>query len=207
MKKKLTIASSIILLSVILTYIGITIDMGPGLIIIILLRLFIPLTIFRWPLWGTVASATIDLLDVVIADILGAGGIVSKIPKGMYDKGDKIFDMYYLAIACITSLSWKDLLAKWTSIILFVYRIIGVILFEVTGTRWLLLVFPNLFEHWFLFWAARNKYFKKFKLNTKKLILILLALLIPKLIQEYLLHYAVITPWTRIKLLLGLFQR
>jgi len=179
---------------------------GPGLIFIILLRLVVALTIFKFPLWGTVASLLVDCFDVVLADVFGSIGIISKVPDGLYDKGDKILDTFYLAIAFFVSFGWKEKLAKWTSISLFVYRVIGVILFEITNIRILMFIFPNLFENWFLFWAARNKYFSKFKLTVKKLVIILVILLIPKMIQEYFLHYAIIHPWTKIKAFLGLFN-
>jgi hypothetical protein len=84
--------------------------------------------------------------------------------------------------------------------------LIGVVLFEITHTRVLLFVFPNLFENWFLFWAARNRYFKKFQLTTKRLFIVLFILLVPKMAQEYLLHYMQATPWNWIQSKTGLLK-
>ena len=99
----------------------ITINPGPGLIFIILLRIIIPFTIFKWPLWGTIISLIVDGLDVVIADFLGSLNIISKVPEGVYDRGDKILDMFYLSMAFVTSLGWKEKIAKNASKVLFVY--------------------------------------------------------------------------------------
>lgn len=174
-----------------------------GVPVVILLRLIVPLSIFRYHFWGTVASVILDGIDVVIADALGATrGLDYGI--GSYVRGDKLFDMYYLSIAFYTSLKWGNALAKGTSIFLYVYRAVGVLLFEITQTRLILFIFPNLFENWFLFWAARNSYFPNFKLTAKKLIMILLILSVPKLSQEYLLHFMEAHPWDWIKSKFGL---
>ncbi len=194
-----------VLFSFSLIFIGNAFNIGSGLVLIIILRLIVPLTIFKWPLWGTIAAFVLDALDVALADIFGAVGIMYKVPEGMYDLGDKIFDMYFLGIAFMVSLNWKEKLAKGTSIFLFLYRLLGVILFEITNIRIFLFIFPNLFENWFLFWAARNRYFKKFGLSVKRLVLILLILLIPKLIQEYMLHVSIYRPWIKIKAFFGIF--
>ena len=175
-------------------------DLGP--LIVVIIRLIIPFSIFRWPFWGTVTSAIVDTFDVVLVAMLGMGDF-----DGAYKATDKVLDTYYLAFAFIVSLRWKDQLAKVTSISLFFYRVVGVILFEITHVDWLLMVFPNLFESWFLVWAARNRYFKKFKLTMKKLWIILVILLIPKLIQEYILHFANIHPWEWFRETTGILSR
>ena len=161
-------------------------EIGP--LLVVLLRLIVPLAIFRWPLWGTVVALLLDAGDVVLIDVFKMGDFAD------YSRLDKALDTYYLTFALLVSLKWHGL-AKKTSIILFFYRLVGVILFEITHARILLFIFPNLFENWFLFWAARNRYFKKFQLTAKKLAVILVALLIPKMAQEYLLHFTEATPW------------
>lgn len=166
------------------------IETGPLLVIII--RLLVPFSIFRWPLWGTVASAIVDLLDVVMIDIFKMGDFAN------YSAVDKALDTYYLLFTVIVALKWEAI-AKWTSISLFAYRVIGVIIFEIFQVRWLLFVFPNLYENWFIFWAARNRYFPKFKLTIKKLFIILGVLLIPKMFQEWLLHVSEAQPWNWIQ--------
>ena len=113
--------------------------------------------------------------------------------------------MYYLAFALVVSLSWKSTLARNTSVVLFAYRLLGLILFEITGIRKLFFFFPNLFENFYLFYAIANRFFPK--LVPKTLVWLLAALLllyIPKMVQEWALHYAELHPWQWIKATLGL---
>jgi hypothetical protein len=174
-------------------------EISVGVIIVCLLRLLVPLTIFKYPLWGTVASLIIDGLDVVIAFFLGATNMEG------YHNIDKVLDVYYLSFAFLVSMKW-DKMAKITSMSLFIYRIIGVILFEITQIRLFLFIFNNLFENFFIFEAARQKYFPKFKLTVKRLVIALLILLIPKMIQEYILHYLELKPAVWMGTKLGLIK-
>ena len=87
-------------------------------------------------------------------------------------------------------------MARWTTEALFLYRVAGVLLFEATGIRRWLFVFPNLFENWFLFYLVRSRFFPSVRLDSWSRIAIALALLyLPKLGQEYVLHVAEIHPW------------
>jgi hypothetical protein len=171
-----------------------------GPILVIILRLVVPLSIRRWPLWGTMACLVLDATDVILIDVIKMGDFTN------YAQVDKLLDVYYLSFALVVSLHWSDKLAKKTSIILFVYRLIGVILFELTQLRFLLFIFPNMFENWFLFWAARNRYFAQWQLTTKRLLFTLIALLIPKLAQEYVLHVREMHPWNWIQEKTGLLK-
>ena len=82
---------------------------------------------------------------------------------------------------------------------------VGVILFEITGWRPVLFIFPNLFEHWFLFYLFRNWLFPGVRLDSwRRIATWLVILYIPKLGQEYLLHVAEAQPWDWIKGKLGL---
>ena len=161
--------------------------------LIVLLRLIVPISILRWPFWGGVAATAADALDVVIMDALRGPGFGTT-----YAQLDKVLDTYYISMIALVTTKWEPL-AKWTTISLFFYRFIGVILFESTGTRVFLFFFPNLVEFFFLFWAARNVYFPRFRLTPKRLAVVLLLLLIPKMAQEYLLHYIQAKPWEWMK--------
>src|SRR3972149_655880 len=102
-----------------------------GLIIIFGLRLLIPLTIFRWPLWGGLASLVIDALDTNIVKPFGV-----EIPN--YVQTDKLLDTYYLTIELLVSLDWVNKLARYTSIGLYFWRLAGLAAFEITkGEYWL----------------------------------------------------------------------
>jgi hypothetical protein len=154
-----------------------------AILVVLGLRLLIPLTIIRWPFWGTIASMLIDSVDVAI---LHAFGVPAPLK---YPEYDKILDSYYLTFAFFKSLQWKGL-EKKTSIVLYAWRMIGVLVFEISHIRWILFLAPNIFEFWFLFWSARNKWFKHFELTKKRLAIILVVILIPKLFHEYVLHVA-----------------
>lgn len=166
--------------------------MGP--IIVTLIRLVIPLTIFRWPLLGGLLSLVVDALDVVFITVLSMGDFSN------YHMVDKYLDMYYLSIEAYMSFKWTNPLARRTSLILFVYRAVGFVLFEVTKMRVLLFMFPNLFENFYLFYLGWQKLTKKDPVTSVKSLLIILAiLLIPKMAQEYLLHFVQAQPWNWMK--------
>ena len=159
-------------------------------IIVILLRLIIPLLIFRRPLLGGVASVLLDAVDANIVRLMGG-----TFPN--YQPLDKCLDTYYLFFEFVVSLGWDHRFAKQTSVILFLHRVVGVVLFEVTNTRVFLLFFPNLFEYFFLFFLiGKRKLFDSDKVNSwSRMVLIVVLLYILKLPQEYLLHYKQVSPW------------
>jgi hypothetical protein len=174
--------------------------MTTGQIIVIALRIVVPLMILKRPLAGGIVAMLLDALDVVIVEWFGDGGMGSH-----YHSIDKVLDLYYLGLEAWVALSWTERIPRLTAIGLFVYRVIGVIVFELTDSRAVLFIFPNLFEHWFLFYLIRNRFFPGLKLDTwKQTITWLVILYIPKLGQEYLLHVAEAQPWDWIKRQLGL---
>lgn len=166
--------------------------MGP--LIVTCIRILVPLSILRYPLLGGILSMIVDTFDVVMITLLGMGDFTS------YHTTDKMLDMYYLGIEAGVSWRWRNSLARNTSIILFIYRLLGFILFEMTKMRFLLLLFPNLFENFYLFYLGYKKILKKDPITSKKsLFIVLLILLIPKMIQEYALHFLQLQPWNFIK--------
>jgi len=166
------------------------VSLGQG--VVILIRLIVPLGIFRWPLAGGLAAMLVDALDVVLIEILGHGGF------SHYAALDKGLDMYYLSFEAIVSLRWEPL-AKWTSLALFAYRAAGFAVFEATQARVFLLVFPNVFENFYLVYLAVRKVAPAWQLTPQRLAALLVLVTIPKLGQEYLLHYAEAQPWDWLK--------
>ena len=76
------------------------------------------------------------------------------------------------------------------------WRLIGVILFEISGDRQLLFVFPNLFENLFLYVLIVRRFAPRLEPRTgPQLALVLVVLFIPKAIQEYILHWEELHPW------------
>lgn len=80
------------------------------------------------------------------------------------------------------------------------FCVAGVALFELTEIRWVLFVFPNLFENWFRAFLIIHRFFPGHEPMTWRAIGIWLAVLyVPKLRQEYLLHVAEAQTWDWIK--------
>jgi hypothetical protein len=119
----------------------------PEILVIAAIRIAGSLPVLRWPLAGGILAVLVDLSDLLLRDILDLGGV------GDYQTLDKWLDQVYLATFLIVALRW----AGWPrriAVALYVYRLVGFVVFELTGQRALLLVFPNVFELWFLLVAA-----------------------------------------------------
>ncbi len=151
-------------------------------LLIIVLRVLLPLTILRWPLAGGILALLADALDIVFASLVDLGGL------WQYHNLDKYLDTYYLALEAIVAQRWTAL-PRWTATLLFAYRLTGVVLFEVTNIRLFLFFFPALFENFFLFYAALLRFAPDYELTMRRLGMWLAILLVPKMIQEYVLHY------------------
>lgn len=166
-------------------------DLSQGQVAVILLRLVVPLLILRWPLAGGILAMLLDGADVILVDLFGPGGM-----GPFYHAIDKYLDLYYLGLELLVSLRWVERLPRLASVALYAYRLIGVIAFELTGVRLLLVFFPNLFENWFIFYLVRCHFFPRLRLDTWPRLLAALGLLyIPKFFQEYILHYRQLQPW------------
>jgi hypothetical protein len=163
----------------------------PGQVIVVALRLIVPLSIFRYPLASGIISMLLDGADVILVGLISPGGFGSH-----YAQLDKGLDTYYLSSELLVALSWASPYARLPAIALFVYRLVGVAAFEITSTRLMLLIFPNLFENWWIYCVATVTLWPRFYPRTWKTVgAVLFLLLIPKMGQEYLLHYAEAKPW------------
>jgi len=165
-------------------------------ILVIALRLLVPLTIFRWPLGGALASMIVDALDVVLVDafarLLGEPGEFGP----LYAQLDKWLDMYYLSIEAYIASRWPEAILRRTALALFAWRLVGVIAFEITASRELLVVFPNLFENLYLYVLIMHKLRPSLLPRTwAQMLLVLVILYIPKAIQEWVLHWEQLHPW------------
>jgi hypothetical protein len=107
-------------------------------------RFLLPLLIPAYPLPALIACLLLDSADQTIFQAFGYD------PPG-YQGYDKAMDVYYLAIAYITTLrNWDSVAAFAVGRFLYFYRLIGVLAFELAQLRALLLVFPNTFEYFFI---------------------------------------------------------
>jgi hypothetical protein len=163
----------------------------------IAVRLAVPLLILRSPWWGFLLALAIDGIDLNVIESIGyAHNPNFTTDYGRYQTQDKWLDAYMFAIAAYMSRLWPEKLAYNTSLILFWYRVVGVLLFEITGARWLLFAFPNVFEYFYLFCAFMFRYKPAFQIQTgKRLAIILLFLTVLKLPQEYVIHIVQTSYW------------
>jgi hypothetical protein len=165
-------------------------------LLVIAIRVLVPLTILRWPLAGGLLSLVVDAVDVVLVDVFAK--LLGEPPEfgPLYAQLDKWLDLYYLALEVVVARRWTNVVTRRTAYALFAWRLVGVILFEITADRPLLVVFPNLFENYFLYALIAERWFPRFVPRTwAQSALASLLLLIPKEIQEYVLHWEQLHPW------------
>ena len=165
-------------------------------LIVIALRLIVPLSILRWPLAGGLISLVLDAVDVILVDaiasVLGQPGEFGP----LYAQIDKWLDLWYLSLELVVARRWSETLIRRAATGLFAWRLIGVILFEITASHPLLFIFPNLFENFFLYILIVRRLAPRFEPQTgTQLALVLVVLFIPKAVQEYVLHVEELHPW------------
>ena len=155
--------------------------------IIIVIRLLVPLSILRWPLVGGLLSLVADALDIVIATLLERELGLPELWR--YHQLDKYLDTYYLTFEVVVAQRWAGL-PRLIATALFAYRVVGVVLFEATDVRVFLFFFPALFEFFFLFYTAVQRFVPEYELTPRRLAIWLAVLLVPKMVQEYFIHYS-----------------
>jgi hypothetical protein len=166
-----------------------------GAAIVIALRLLVPLLIFRKHLTGGVLAMLLDGFDVILIDVMKLGGF-----SGHYHQIDKLLDTYYLGIEAVVAWGWTNQFERTPSLVLFGLRIIGVVLFELTQERIVLFLFPNMFENWWLYVVAVRRWKPAWTPNSWRGVAIPMGImLVPKMAQEYLLHFAEAQPWNWFK--------
>jgi hypothetical protein len=119
----------------------------------------------------------------LLRDVLDLGGIPD------YQAFDKWMDQVYLALFLVVALRWSGV-ERNVAVVLYLYRLVGFALFELTGQRMLLLVFPNVFELWFLVVAAIHAARPGWDWRPTSLAFVLVACLAVKEVQEWSLHGA-----------------
>jgi hypothetical protein len=142
-------------------------------------RLLGALPVLRWPFAGALVALLTDFGDLFLMDWLGG------IPD--YQRFDKMCDLAYMATFAIVALRWRPL-ERNVALALLALRLIGDALFELTGARAVLFAFPNLFEFWFIFVAARDRFRPALRLDGRSTAISLVVLLAAKESQEWFLH-------------------
>lgn len=169
--------------------------MTTGAAIVIALRILVPLLIFKKNLTGGIIAMLLDGADVIIIDFLKQGGF-----SGHYHQIDKVLDTYYLGIEAWIAFGWKNQYERIPSLALFAFRMVGVVLFELTDRRIVLFLFPNMFENWWIYVAAVRRWKPSWTPQSWLGVAIPMGvLLVPKMAQEYLLHFTEAQPWNWFK--------
>jgi len=136
------------------------------IIAVILARLLVPLLIPRWPLPAILASLIIDAVDQSVFQAVAPDADLTG-----YQTYDKALDIYYLVIAYISTLrNWTNPFALKMARFLIYYRLVGVVLFELSGIREILFIFPNTFEYFFIFYEAVRLFWDPRRMSRKVII-------------------------------------
>jgi len=138
--------------------------------------------VLRWALAGALIAIAVDLSDLFLKNLLDLGGLKD------YQRFDKIVDLVYMFCFLIVTRRWRGPAKTWSAW-LFGFRMFGLVAFEFTEARWVLLVFANVFEFWFIANAAVLHWRPGKVLETRNAVLLLAAVTPLKLFQEYVLHY------------------
>ncbi|MFN3216803.1 MAG: hypothetical protein ACE367_09940 [Acidimicrobiales bacterium] len=163
--------------------------MSPDLLvftIVVLLRLGVPLLIPRFPVPAIVFCLVIDAADQTIFQQY------TDLNLDSYQSYDKALDIYYLTIAYLAVIrNWTDPFALRTAQFLWYYRLVGVLVFETTGARFVLLLFPNTFEYFFIAYEAVRMRWNPDRLRERQVLAMAAFIWVfIKLPQEWWIHVA-----------------
>ncbi|MGU3292263.1 hypothetical protein [Williamsia sp. M5A3_1d] len=161
--------------------------MGTAVVLLVVAgRLLVPLLIPKFPVPAIIAALVLDAVDQTIFQQVPGLDISG------YQSYDKALDVYYLAIAYLSTLqNWSDPFAFGIARFLFYYRLVGVVAFEFSDSRWLLLVFPNTFEYFFIAYEVIRCRWAPTRMRRRALLALAAGIwVIVKLPQEWWLHIA-----------------
>jgi hypothetical protein len=165
-------------------------------LIVAIVRILATIPVLFWPFPGAIIAILGDLSDLFFMNLLDLGGIRD------YQEFDKWLDQAYMITFLIVALRWQPV-PRNIAVALFVYREVGFVVFQLTENRDLLILFPNVFEYWFVFvaalkffhleegqWQGRAALFGliPFRYSPAQLAAVLPLLTAAKLLHEYMLH-------------------
>ena len=153
---------------------------------VILARFILPLFIPKFPLPAIIVCLVLDGVDQTIFQQF------TSFELNWYQSYDKALDIYYLVIAYLSTLrNWRNQWAFKISRFLIYYRLIGVVLFELLDIRALLLVFPNTFEYFFIYYEAVRSRWNPLRFPDRMWTVAAAAIwIVIKLPQEWWIHIA-----------------
>lgn len=150
--------------------------------VIAVVRIAGSLVVLRYAFVGGIVAVLTDLSDLFLKNLLHLGGVRE------YQLFDKILDQVYMLAFLVVSLRWAPR-PRAISIALYAYRLAGFLLFEITQWRPILLIFPNVFELWFLFVTSLPHWRRAWSFTRRNIVIALIPLTALKLFQEYTLHF------------------
>jgi hypothetical protein len=155
----------------------------PTFLLIAIVRVLGSLPVLRWPFAGGILAIVVDLLDLVLLDWLDPLAFVH------YQAFDKYLDQVYMLTFLVVALRWEGI-ERNVAVALYLFRLAGFIAFELTGERMSLVLFPNVFEIWFLVVAGLHASGRSVRWKAPQLVAVLAAALLVKEVQEWAIHGA-----------------
>ncbi len=147
----------------------------------VVLRLIFGPFIFVSPI---ISTLVIFILDGFDGEIMKRSGYA----RHEYSTYDKIMD-YWWYIWIFLFVLYSNVPAKNIFIVLFLYRTVGQLIYLLYHKGIILFLFPNVFESLFYYYlVATLLHQEQFFFSQPLLTYAIIALTIPKLIQEYLVH-------------------
>lgn len=140
------------------------------------------LPVLRWAFIGGIIAVLVDFSDLFMMNLLDLGGLKN------YQVFDKWVDQVYMVTFLVVALRWEGP-ARTIAVGLYLYRLVGFLVFELAGDRAVLLLFPNVFEFWFLFVASLPHWRPGFAYTRRNVAIAGSVLGALKVFQEYVLHY------------------
>lgn len=163
--------------------------------VVVATRFILPLWIPLFPLPAILGCLVVDAIDQPIFQTF------TSVDLSQYQAYDKALDIFYLSIAMMTMYrNWKSRPAVEIGRVLFFLRLVGVLAFETTGWRWLLFLFPNAFEYYFIFYEAIRSRWAPTRLKAHFYIVSAAVIWILKLPQEYWIHIAKLDVTDQVKI-------
>lgn len=151
--------------------------------VVLAVRVAGSLPVLRWALFAAVLAILVDLSDLFLRAYLDLGGVHN------YQSFDKWCGQVYLALFLVVALRWEGP-ARRVAVALYLFRLVGFVAFELSGERWVLFFFPNVFEYWFVFVAFTRRWWPGFRWERRPVVLALVSTAAAKLFHEYALHVA-----------------
>lgn len=148
---------------------------------VVILRILVPVTLFKFPFFGFIGSLFLDGIDAELA----SHRILS---QRHYEIVDKFLDFWwYCVVYLYIVLHNADFI--WLMAFLLIFRAIGDTFYLLKKDRKYLFFFPNFYENVFiLIFLGTNIPLFKFLIVGKAFYVSLIGVFILKILQEYWLH-------------------